>query len=260
VERFAAFLEPCGFRSAMISPIYGLAENTLTVACSEHGVGPVVDRIDRRALEQEGRALPAAPEEPRPKQVVSVGRAVAGVRVKVVDDQGREQAERREGRILVSGDSLMKGYFQNPEATADALRDGWLWTGDLGYLADGQLFVTGRTKDLIVHQGSKVHPQDLEEAAGSVPGAREGCCAAFGVEDPDRGGTQIVVLVESAETVAERRRAIEAEVVAQVAAQVGCRPDRVVVLPPRSLPKTSSGKIRRAECRDLWESGRLAAF
>jgi fatty-acyl-CoA synthase len=250
LDNFTARLAPHGFRREVFSPVYGMAENSLIATCPDHSAGPHIHRIDRGIFDREGRAVPAAEDDPNPRRQVGVGWPVQGTELRVVDAQGRQLPEGHEGRIILRGSSMSSGYFRNPVVTAAAFVDGWLQTGDLGYLADGQLFVTGRSKDLIILQGSKYHPQDLEEAAGEVPGVRAGCSVAFGIHDPDQADALVVVVVESRADTPEARQAIAKAVTRKVAMHTACRPDFVAVLPPKTVPKTSSGKLQRATCRE----------
>ncbi len=249
MDDFTARFEPFGFRRETFSPVYGLAENALIVTCPDHGSAPVVDAIDRRTFDEEHRAAPARPDDASPKRVVGVGRPVHGTELRVVDERGRPLSERCEGEILIRGSSMLSCYFDSPEATASTMRGGWFHTGDLGYLHAGELFITGRSKDLIVHKGSKHHPQDLEEVAGEVTGVRSGCTVAFGIHDVDRADALVVMVVESREEDPGRQRAIATEVTHRVAERVACRPDIVTVVPPKTVPKTSSGKLMRAVTR-----------
>ena len=150
----------------------------------------------------------------------------------------------------------MQGYFDDPVATADVLRDGWLRTGDLGYMAHGQLFVCGRTKDLIIRQGRKYHPPDLESAIADLPGVRSSGVVVFGINRPDEAD-EVVAVLEARASVAST------DVVEQVRRRVretaGLELDRVVVTPPGTIPRTTSGKVRRAETRDRFQAGTLVA-
>jgi 1-acyl-sn-glycerol-3-phosphate acyltransferase len=149
------------------------------------------------------------------------------------------------------------GYYRNPEATRAVLRDGWMDSGDLGYWADGDLYVTGRQKDLIIKAGRNLYPQEVEEVAGEVPGIRKGCVGAFGVSDPALGTERLVVVAESRERAPGRQAALRAAVVEQVVAALGVPPDTVVLAPPGAVLKTSSGKIRRGATRDAYLAGTL---
>ena len=257
LERFAARFEPYGFRREAVLPCYGLAEASVALALPPPGRGPLVDRVARWDLETSGRARPAELQE-ESLEFPSCGTPLPGMEIRVVDPSGRELPERRQGRLLFRGPSAMQGYFRNPEATA-AVRDatGFVDTGDLGSLAEGELYVTGRTKDLILKAGRNLHPRDLEAAAAEVPGARRGCVAAFGAPGAEAGTEELVVVVESRLRDPAQRRDLAAAVTARVAAEAGLPPDRVLVVGPRRLPKTPSGKLRRSACRARYLDGTL---
>jgi acyl-CoA synthetase (AMP-forming)/AMP-acid ligase II len=170
-----------------------------------------------------------------------------GFDVVVLDEAERPAPEWVRGRIVVRGPSLMDGYYADPVATAEALRDGWLHTGDLGFLAGGELFVTGRANDLLIVAGRNYHPYPAEAAAAAVPGVRPGGVAVVGVPDPGRGTDSVLVVVESAQAGRADRVAALVEAVARaVTDELGLRPQRVEVVRPGALPRTPSGKLRRA--------------
>jgi 1-acyl-sn-glycerol-3-phosphate acyltransferase len=174
-----------------------------------------------------------------------------------MDDDGRLVGERVQGRIFFRGPSRTPGYYRNPEASAAVIdAEGWMDSGDLGYWARGELFVTGRSKDLIIKAGHNIVPQEIEAAAAEVKGVRRGCVAAFGSRDPHSGTERVVVVAETREAGSEERKRIRSEIV-QRAGAVAVPPDQVILVPPQSIPKTSSGKIRRNETRRLFEEGRL---
>ena len=188
---------------------------------------------------------------------VSCGPPIPGFEVRIVDGRGTELEERAEGSVEFRGPSTTSGYFRNPAATR-ALFDGeWLRSGDRGYVAGGELYVTGRDKDLIVRAGRNLYPYDLEAAVGEVDGVRKGCVAVFASPDPAAGTERLVVVAETRENDAGRRRAIEEAIVRVAAAELGVAPDEIVLAPPHSVLKTSSGKIRRVAVRELFESGAL---
>lgn len=249
-RRFAAV----GFRPEAFFPAYGLAENTLAVTFSEFGQPPVVVTLDADALETHGAARPAAPGQ-RVREVVSAGRPVATVALEVRGENGAARPEGCRGEVVVAGPSVMVGYYQNPQATAAAVRGGWLHTGDLGFVLEGRLFLCGRSKDLVIKAGRNYFAEDLEAAGADVAGVRPGGLCAFAVEDTRRG-TEEVVLV--AEVTGDRDEAAVAETLRrQVSETTGCRPDRVVLVPPRTLPKTSSGKLQRFQARAWYRDGTL---
>jgi 1-acyl-sn-glycerol-3-phosphate acyltransferase len=202
--------------------------------------------------------LPAPPADATALRFVGCGRPLPAHEVRIVDPAGRPLGEREEGRIEFRGPSVTSGYFRNPEATRTAVRDGWMDSGDLGYWAEGDLFVTGRQKDLIIKAGRNLYPQEVEELAGDVPGVRKGCVAAFGVADPAIGTERLVVVAESRETDAGARERVRAAVVERVATALGLPPDIVVVATPGTVPKTSSGKVRRRAAREAYVRGDLA--
>jgi acyl-CoA synthetase (AMP-forming)/AMP-acid ligase II len=153
---------------------------------------------------------------------------------------------------------MMKGYFRNPEKTAEVLVDGWLRTGDLGFVADGHLFVTGRQKDLIIRNGRNYYPQDLEALVETLPDVRKGCVIAFGHHDAKRQTEEIVVLAESRLTDAAAIEALHKQAAEALAGLLGFTPERIEILKPHTLLKTSSGKLRRKPTQARWVEGKLA--
>jgi 1-acyl-sn-glycerol-3-phosphate acyltransferase len=256
LEAFYRRFEPHGLRRQTLMPVYGMAETALGLTITPPGRGPVVDRVARRALAEDRRAVPVEEGAGEALAIVGCGRPLPGHEVRITDrdDPEVELPERAEGRILFRGPSTMEGYFRAPEATAAVRRGEWIDTGDLGYLAGGEIYVTGRLKDLIIKGGRNYHPQDLERAAQRVPGVRKGCVMAFDAPGP-RGETMVLV-AETREPPA-RHGAIRQAVDEAVADAVGIPPDRVVLVPPRVLPKTSSGKLQRRRARELYLEGRL---
>jgi acyl carrier protein len=257
VERFAARFAPCGLRREAITPVYGLAEASVGLAFPPVGRGPVIDEIARDRLVQAGRAEPAEPDDPHPLRVVACGRALPGHSIRVVDAAGEPLGDRREGRIEFCGPSATSGYLRNPEASRRLLHDGWLDTGDLGYTAGGDLFVTGRVKDVVIRAGRNLHPEELEAAVGNLAGIRRGRVAVFGVTDVRAGTERLVVLAETRETDGAVRTALRDSIVAETIDRLGTPPDDVVLARPGTVLKTSSGKIRRAACRDAYVRGEL---
>jgi len=243
LERFARRFAPCGFDARAATPVYGLAECALGLTFPPLGRGPLVD----------ARGPSGA------QQVVSCGRPLRGHEVRVVDAAGREAPEHAEGRIEFRGPSATSGYFRNPEGTRALLREGWLDTGDVGYFAAGELYVTGRVKDLIIRGGQHIHPYDLEEAVGALAGVRKGCVAVFGATDRATATERVVVVAEthvSEPAAAGRLRRRVAELALE---HLGVPADDIVLAPARVVLKTSSGKIRRSACRELYERGMLGA-
>ncbi len=248
---------PHGFSLDRLYPVYGLAEGSLAVTFPRPGAGVRYEVVDRQELAN-GRAVLASGKGSM--AVVSVGRAVPGHFVGVVDESGASLPEREVGHVVVLGNSIMQGYYEDEEATARVLRDGWLWTGDLGYFADQTLYITGRAKDLIIIRGRNIYAEDLERVAERVPGVRPGCAVAFGIDarDGENGDTESAVLV--AETRARNRdeREALAELLRQrVSEFCDVELHDLVIAAPGTVPKTSSGKRQRSQCRQLYLAGQL---
>jgi 1-acyl-sn-glycerol-3-phosphate acyltransferase len=258
LERFAERYARYGFRREALMPVYGLAECSVALAFPPVGRGPRVDRVERDGFASAGRARPAPEGDARALRFVSAGRALPGHELEVVDEQGRPVGERVVGRLVFRGPSATEGYYGKPEATA-AIRvpGGWLDSGDLAYQADGELYVTGRRKDLIIVGGRNLAPQEVEEAAASVPGVRRGCVVAIGSRSAELGTERLLVVAETRVTDPAERDRIERAVRERVIGAVDVPPEVVALVPPGAVPKTSSGKIRRSATRDLYEAGRL---
>ena len=187
-----------------------------------------------------------------------MGQALAGHEIRIVDAGGGEIGERVQGRIQFRGPSAMQGYFRRPEATAAITFDGWLDSGDLGYWADCELYITGRSKDVILKAGRNLHPQDIETAVAEVEGVRKGCVAAFGASDAGQGTERLVVAAETRERDAPSREKLRVAIEQRLLEAIGIPADEIIFLAPGAMPKTSSGKLRRAECRQRYEQGKLA--
>jgi acyl carrier protein len=258
IEAFTARFGKYGLKPGVIAPSYGLAENTLVVSIPPPDRPPRFDVISRESFERDRKAVPAGKEEKSPLRLPSCGKPIPETSIRFVDDDGKVLAgERLEGRLQFQGPSAMAGYYRNKEATEATIKDGWVDSGDLGYMADGEIFISGRKKDLIIRGGRKLAPQEIEDIAGEVSGIRKTFVAAFGLSDQATGTEQIVVVAETAEKDTAAREKIAAEITAAVARVVGIPPDVIRLVPPDTVPKTSSGKIRRGECRTLYVSGRL---
>jgi acyl-CoA synthetase (AMP-forming)/AMP-acid ligase II len=253
VDAFARRFAPAGFRPSAMLPAYGLAESTLTVSARRPGEGPHFELLERDALETDGVARPAA-EGDAASKVASVGRPLPGQEVAVRGPAGEPLGARRIGEIAVRGDCVMHGYLPGTEGEIAKTADGWLLTGDLGYLADGELFVVGRKKDVIIRAGRNYYPQDIEDAACRVEGVRAGRAVAFAV--PGVEGERMVVAVECRDPGA-RADQVGSRVRQAVFDGVRLVPDEVVILPSHALPLTTSGKPMRPEVRRLYLAGSL---
>src|SRR5271170_1796508 len=256
MERFAKRFAPYGFRRESLMPVYGLAEATLAVSVPRLGSGYKVDRIERAAFESGGSAIPAPAGETATLEFVNAGKPVPSVEVRIVDGDGVNLGERQEGRLWFRGPSATRGYYRNPEATRELLRDGdWIDSGDLAYWGEGEIYITGRAKDVIIKAGRNLYPHEVEEIAGRVAGVRTGCVVAFGAPDERTGTERLVVAAELRDMAAAKR--IEGEIARAVDEAMGMPPDVIALLPPQSIPKTSSGKLRRSETRRLYLEGKL---
>lgn len=254
MRRFAARFAPHGFDPAALVPVYGLSEAALAVTFGRRGAPLAGRRIDPARLARDGVA---APSRRGGREVVAVGAPVPGVEVLVRAADGAPAGEGRLGRILVRSPSLLRGYLGDPAATAAALRDGWLDTGDLGFVADGELHVHGRAKDVVVVRGANHAPEEFEAALAGVPGLRAGCAVALGAADA-AGEEGLVLLAERARGGGAPAAALEDAIRRAVVERTAIAPRVVAVLAPGALPRTSSGKLRRAEALRRWEAGTLA--
>ena len=259
LDRFIRKFEPYGLNPKALAPVYGLAECSVGLSAPPAGRGPLIDSVHRRQFQETGHAHPGREDEGGLLRFVSCGRALPGHEIRVVDPVGHRVADRLEGHVQFRGPSATAGYYRNPDATRTLVRpDGWLETGDLGYLLDGELFLTGRRKDLIIKAGRNLQPHEAEAVVAGVSGVRKGCVAAFGVADLARGTERFVIVAETRLTQAEARARLEATIIERVSTALGVPPDVIVLSTPGSVFKTSSGKIRRGATREAYTSGQLA--
>ena len=245
-ERFA----PAGFNPKALLPCYGMAEATLAITFTPHGTGAKTDRVDTAAL-REGVAKPAS-DHADATELVCCGRTFPGTKVAIVDEQGNELGDRHVGEIVVQGPGVTQGYYRNEEATAEAFRDGVLHTGDLGYLVEGDLYVCGRAKDLIIIRGANIYPQDIEWTVSEVEGVRRDNVVAFSVMRD--GEEQLIVAAEGNSGDAAQLRQSIAKAIAE---NHSLRVDAVSIVRVGSLPKTSSGKVQRRRTKQLFEDRAL---
>jgi len=255
---FAEAFAGCGFKAESFVASYGMAEASLALSFAPLGQGLKLDEVDVDVLERDRLARAPGPQTQRRREFALCGPILPAHEVEVRDPEGQLLGERCVGAVFVRGPSLMQAYYGQPEETARVLSaDGWLATGDLGYLLEGQIVITGRAKDLIIVKGRNVWPQDLEwTAEAEVEGLRSGDVAAFAVDDAD--GERVVVLVESRPLDDATARALR-ESVAGVLMGRHAVEAQVVLVPSRSLPQTSSGKLSRAKARQLYLQGAFAA-
>jgi acyl-CoA synthetase (AMP-forming)/AMP-acid ligase II len=258
VRAFEARLAPYGLRPGVVTPVYGLSESALAVTFPPLGRPFLARRFDREALARDGRARELGPDEDGAREIVSVGLPLPGFRLEVRGEDGLSLPAGRVGRIWIAGPSLMEGYLDDPQATANAFQGGFLDTGDLGFLWDGELYLTGRAKDVVILRGRNHSPEEIERAVDAVPGARPGCAVAASFLPEGGDGEVLALFVEARRDAArEEVRALPAACRAAVLAATGLDVDLPVVLASGTLPRTSSGKLRRAEAVRLYLADRL---
>jgi acyl carrier protein len=256
LRRFTDRFTNYGMNRGVPSPSYGLAENCVGLCFPPFGRGPKIDRIKRDGLAKRGYAEPAGPDDKDAFEVVACGHPIEKNDVRIVDDAGHELGERQEGRLEFRGPSMTKGYFRNEEKTRALFNDGWINSGDRAYMAGGDVHITGRMKDIIIRAGRNTYPHEIEEQISAIPGIRKGGVAAFGSADPATGTERLIVMAETKETDPEARAKLIAAAHEVVTAIAGSAADDIVLVPPRGVPKTSSGKVRRSSAKDLYEAGR----
>jgi len=244
-EMFAQRFEKVGFRRSMLGIVYGMAEVVNSVIGAGNRQPIEVDVVDRVALRERHEAAPCAPDSPNALRMLGVGRGFTGTTFKVVDDARRELPDRMVGEIAIRSKALFHGYYNNPAASAERVDDGWYFGGDLGYVANGVLHVTGRKSDLIIVGGENFYPQDIEYIVAEHPHVVAGRVAAIGVDDAALGTQRLIVIAECKVEDAEVHRDIQRFVRRELAARLDLKPDRIVIAPHKWLYKTSSGKIAR---------------
>ena len=242
MERFLARFRRCGLRADALAPVYGLAESTVGLALPPPAQGLAIDRLQRDVFMRTGQALPADPDDSNPLRFASCGPPLPGHQIRVVDEQGRELPERQEGRLEFQGPSVTSGYYRNPAATRGLFHGDWLDSGDRAYLAGGDVYLTGRVKDIIIRGGRNFYPYELEDAVGGIAGVRKGCVAAFASGDPETGTERLVVVAETRETDAGALADLRRQIQAASVELLGAPPDDVVLAAPHTVLKTSSGK------------------
>lgn len=253
LERFSRTFSPLGFRPTAFVPSYGMAETTLAVTFRELEKGLRIDRVDAAQLEHQRLAVPALGSSERTRDFVTCGKIIPDHEMEIRDESDTVLGEREVGRVFVRGPSLMAGYDHRPSETADVLgSDGWLDTGDLGYLIGDELVITGRSKDIIIINGRNIWPHDLEFTAEQVEGVRHGDVAAFALEQDEE--ERVVLLIQCRSSVSEARQTLLQAISATVRKVHGIEA-QVVLVPNNALPMTSSGKLSRTGARKAFVAG-----
>jgi acyl carrier protein len=250
-ERFSRW----GLRKSCVAPVYGLAEASVGLAFTPPGMPWKLDLLDRDAFSRDGLAVPARDGDPAPLKVVGCGYVLPDHGMRVVDAAGLELPDCSEGQLQFRGPSATSGYYRNPEATKKLFSGDWINTGDRAYMSHGMVYVTGREKDVIIKGGRNITPYELEEAIGDLPRIRRGCVAVFGSLDRASGTERVVVLAETR----SRDTALDEELRHRIndlaVSLIGGPVDDILLAPPHTVPKTSSGKIRRVAAREYYERG-----
>jgi fatty-acyl-CoA synthase len=255
LRRVSALLTRAGMPPQAVLPCYGMAEATLAISFGELEEPPRTVRIKRRAYEQQGRIERLAPDDADPfMELVGCGYPNEEHEIAIVDEHGARRAEVTLGEIVVRGPSMPGAYFGDSTIDSKTYRDGWLHTGDLGFLLDGELYVSGRQKDLIILHGQNIFPQDIEWIAGSAPGARPGGVVAISIA---REATEALALVIEARPNADLE-VLRQQVSRLLAARAGVVAEQIVFVEPNTLPRTTSGKLQRSQTRSLLMENRLA--
>lgn len=252
-KMFLEKFSPFGFKEEALASCYAMAEYTFAVTQSPLGQAPFVDWVNLEALQAERKATPVAADDAAATPVVSCGYPIAGVQLAIVDDQGNKLPDRNVGEVILRGDCMLSGYYRRPDVTAEAIKEGWYYTGDMGYIAEGRLYITGRKKDLIIVGGKNIYPQDIEAITNEVPGVYPGRAVAFGVFDDKLGSETIIVVAELDDRSGEvDPRAIERELRKRVVQRTEVTLADVRLVDSRWLIKTSSGKIARGANRERY--------
>jgi fatty-acyl-CoA synthase len=255
MQAFVDAFGDAGFKASAFLPSYGLAEATLAVSIMPPGEGIQVELVE----ESELTGMAGAPDRPtRFRAIVNCGKAAKDMMIEIRDEDGSILPDRRIGKVWCTGPSLMVGYFRDEEATKACMKDGWLDTGDMGYLSNGYIYIVGRAKDMIIINGKNHWPQDIEWAVEQLPGFKAGDIAAFAITTV--GGEESPAVLVQCRTSDEGERAKLREQIKDKVRSVTGMNCVVELVPPRTLPRTSSGKLSRAKARNLYLSGEIQPY
>jgi fatty-acyl-CoA synthase len=257
MQAFVDAFAPAGFSAKSFCPSYGLAEATLAVTIMPPGEGIVVELVEETTLSGDGKMHRDRPQ--RYRAIVNCGKPARDMQVEIRDEDGATLGSREIGKVHCRGPSVMVGYFRDEEATAACLDgEGWLDTGDMGYLSDGYLYIVGRAKDMIIINGKNHWPQDIEWAVEQLPGFKAGDIAAFSITTPGGEETPAVLVQCRTSDVAERARL--REIIRERVRAITGMNCVIELVPPRTLPRTSSGKLSRAKARSLYLTGEIQPY
>ena len=255
MQAFVDAFGDAGFKASAFLPSYGLAEATLAVSIMPPGEGIVVELVEETDLSGAEREF-GRPQ--RYRAIVNCGKPVKDMRVEIRDENGNVVADRMIGKLWASGPSIMTGYFRDDVSTAACMKDGWLDTGDMGYLSDGYVYIVGRAKDMIIINGKNHWPQDIEWAVEQLPGFKSGDIAAFSVTTP--GGEEAPAVLVQCRTTDDAERSRLRDTIRDKVRSITGMNCVVELVPPRTLPRTSSGKLSRAKARTQYLSGEIQPY
>lgn len=255
MQSFVDAFADAGFKASAFLPSYGLAEATLAVSIMPPGEGIVVELVEETQLSGGSHG---ADRPQRFRAIVNCGKPVKDMQVEVREEDGTPLPEKAIGKVWCRGPSVMVGYFRDPESTAACMKDGWLDTGDMGYISDGYVYIVGRAKDMIIVNGKNHWPQDIEWAVEQLPGFKQGDIAAFAITTPGGEETPAVLVQCRTSDEAERVR-LRDEIRERVRSVTGMN-CVIELVPPRTLPRTSSGKLSRAKARNLYLNGEIKPY
>lgn len=258
IRQFSTRFSAYGFRPEAMSPVYGLAEVGVGLAFPPLDRGPIIDCVQAETFTTLGKANPASENEINSLEFVACGQPLPSYEIRIVDSTSRELPEREVGQLQFKGPSATTGYFRNSESTRDLFDGDWLNSGDLAYIARGDIYLTSRTKDIIIRSGHNIYPYQTEEAIGNIPGIRKGCVAIIGSTDPASGTERIIVMAETRETDEAVIEALKQNINSVTTELLTMPPDEIILGPPHTVLKTSSGKIRRATMRELYDKGEIS--
>jgi fatty-acyl-CoA synthase len=258
LREFAGKFKPFGFSEKVLFPCYGMAECTVGATFGKPGSGMSTFTADLPSLTTEDRALEVRPGS-ESVELVSCGEALSGHEVAIADDTGKILSdEGKVGEIVFRGPSVMQGYYNNPDATRELLRDGWLYTGDQGFILNKELYICGRLKEMVIVAGRNYFPQDIEWVAGEIEGIRSGSVISFSLSRPTHLEEKVIVCAETKVTASEKRRILKKELHCRILDALGLNVKEIILLPLKSLNRTSSGKLKRAETKSRYTNGEFA--
>lgn len=258
IKQFTERYRHYGFNPTSFVPVYGLAETSLGLTVPPLGRIPWIDSIDRKAFEEKNLAILVSEDNKKNAlEFVSCGKPLSGQEVRIVGDNNQELPERHIGHLEFKGPSCMQGYYRNPEATVAAYHDGWWRSGDLAYQANGEFIITGRQKDIIIKSGRNLSPMEIEDLTSQVDGIRQGCVIAFSVPDEQKGTEKLIVIAEVREKKLVQNKSIIEKINEKLGNAIDAIPDEIVLVPAKTIPKTSSGKLQRVACKTAYLQGKM---